>query len=169
MISKTDRDSAIDQVHHGFIEMLKDWMNNEKNNLDGFIANPAEHVNWTPYMVPDYNALQIRSAQLGQVALGLNVIALHKQGLGPTRTQHDMALDQLPSVILKRLLDWMVVRYKEMLLATTKQNMAPIKEYEGLFSFDLTKYQAELERYKLSIEGLTTVYSYALEREAAVI
>lgn len=172
MLDKATRDAAMDRVSYEMTEVLESWMQNEKRNLDGFIASPEEHVDYNPFLIFDIAGLQSRSAMLGSLSKGLSIITGFKKGEpGITRSLHDNAVDHIPSVIWIRLYDWMVGRAESMEVflrkATSSGSPVPLSDYQGLAGFDAVKYLDELNMYKTSIEGLAIVIEYAKGIEAA--
>jgi hypothetical protein len=166
MVDRETRDSAFDLVSHRMIDVLHDWMINERRNLDGFIAHPEGHAEYNPYLIFDTVALQSRSTMLGQIANGLVIISGHKQGdTNYTRAMHDYALDHIPIIILERLSDWMRKRANDMqkYLDSIQSNgvPVPIPDYGSLISFDSAKYGMELNMYKTSSDAILIVIEFA--------
>ncbi len=165
MIEREERDAAADKIAVEMIDVLLSWMENEKRNLDGFIANPEEHVDYSPYLIIDTVQFQGRSDMLGAIAEGLKVVSRYKNGDSEvTRSMHDNAVDNIPSVIWERLYNWMVSRVEGMEAFLRKaikgDTPVPVDDYQGLAGFDTEKYSAELQMYKDSVEGLGIVIQF---------
>lgn len=164
MVDRTTYLNAIPLVDYTLIDILNTWIMNEKINLDHFIANPQGHVNYNPYMIINYTALNQRSAGLGQVSALLYEISQYKQG-NPNYvgSQCDYAFDNIPAVIFQRLLDWLAGKANEMnafIAQNQSSELAPINEYNGLFTFDINSYMNELTTFQNGVNGLTTIIEY---------
>jgi hypothetical protein len=165
MITLTDRDIAVERIDYRIIDVLHSWLSKEKDNLDSFIANPETHVNYNPYLIPDFNALKKRSYILGIVVHSLVIISGHKKDGTYTRTQHDEAIEIVPVVLLKRLYDWMDKRLHDMnTMYSEYDGTMPNKEYVGLVSFDSIKFLEELSMYQDSFSGLGILIKYKQEQ-----
>jgi hypothetical protein len=167
MVTREERDSAVDEISYRMIDVLYSWMINERANLDGFIADPENHVDFNPYLVIDFDALSQRSVGLGNVADALLLVSQYKKGdESVTRTMHDIAIESVPVIIWKRLYDWMDKRANDMqkFLQDAQSNPpVPLDDYKQFVSFDTGKYLAELQMYISSRDGLAIVIQYAEE------
>lgn len=166
-IDRVDRDAIFDTIHYRIIDVLESWMINEKGNLDGFIAHPEGHIDYSPYLILDFDSLRYRSGMLAQIAGGLNIISRYKKGDETvTRTMHDYAVDHIPNVIWKRLHDWTGKRSGDMQdFLTEKANSppVPIDDYRSAASFNVEAYIQEMQMYVTATNALVTTMQFAIE------
>ncbi|WP_124118417.1 hypothetical protein [Paenibacillus xylanexedens] len=172
MIEREERDEAAGKISVEMIDVLLSWMQNEKRNLDGFIANPVGHVDYNPYLIIDTAQLKGRSEMLGNIAHGLELISRFKNGdTDVTKSLHDNAIDTIPVVIWERLYNWMQNRVTSMETflrkASEGDTPVPTSDYQGLAGFDTEKYLAELQMYKDSVEGLGIVITFTKQNLGA--
>lgn len=165
MIPRDEYLLALDKINNELIDVLIKWMINEKGNLDSFLANPVEHVLYNPFVIPDTVALQQRSELLTQVIANLSIISDYAKGT-TTKSQRDFAIEQIPHVILTRLLNWMEGRYDSFVKTTGKENVgAPISEYGDLVKFNIEAYLLQMKIYSDAIDGVKTIVQYKKEQE----
>lgn len=167
MIDRITYVNAANAVDWTMINTLGGWLNNEKNNLDGYIANPQSHVDYDPYIIPDFTKLQQRSTMLGDAAGYANTIVQFKQGSpNVTEAMYELAVDNMPIVLFQRLQDWMMYRYALMqrdFAVMTASPTVPIKDYEGLVTFDAASYQTQIDLFNTCITNLAIVIEYKAE------
>jgi hypothetical protein len=169
MISKTEMLGAFEKVSHRITEVLYEWAQKEANNLEDFINNPTGHVNYNPYIVPDYSALEYRLSALRQAEKDLRTITDFKIGSPDvTRTQHDVAIENIPVQLTLRLEVWMNKRISDMKevvnQGSSQSYNAPIDDYASLYTFNTSKFMDELNMYTSSQEGISVVNQYKNER-----
>jgi hypothetical protein len=164
MISKTERDSAMDMVSTKFIKNLLSWVSKERSNLDSYIVDPLSHVDYNPYAIVNIGGLEMRSGFLLSTEEDLNIIVSYREGAGATKTQHDTSLDDIYSVFLERLLSWMELQKQKMLdMASQRELLRSSNEYTSLYSFDEEKFYVDLKELDDSINGIKIVIQYAKE------
>lgn len=172
MTTRTDYLTGASQVDYRIYGVLQNWINNEANNLEGFINNPSEHVNYNKYVIFDFSALNNRLATLRGVADYLNTITQYKAG-NPnfTESMYENALDSIPSIIFQRLLEWLNIRTIEMERIINSNgdpnNVSPLQDYVGMFTFDTNKFGAEYTMFTNALSGTQLIVSYKVEQESA--
>jgi hypothetical protein len=164
VVTLSDREAAIGLIDYRLIDVLRSWMIHEKRNLDGYINEPQGHVDYNPYLVIDFNALQTRSNELEQIQQMLGNISAYKQG-NPNITQamSDFGFDNIPSIIWQRLYDWAAKRLeiRTKILEDAKQNPpVPLSDYSAYATFDADKYSNDLQLYTSGVAGLQIVIEY---------
>lgn len=163
--------AGADQMDANLISVLEGWIINETANLTDFIANPAEHVNYNPYIILDYTALNNRLSMLQQVSGALDVIVQYKKG-NPNYdvSMYQTALDGIPSIIFGRLLEWMNLIYAQMTQIVQSNgdpnNISPLADYVGMFTFDTNKFMTDYDMYANTIAGCQAVVEYKTEQGA---
>lgn len=166
-VTRTDMLNSFGSVSHVFIDVLNSWVQNEATNLQGFINYPEEHAEYSPYIIPDFDALQQRVSLLNQASQLLTVISLYKQGMTITDSQYESAIDSLPLELWERLSAWMEQRKLEMdgFLSSSNRNQAisPLSAYSDMFTFDEAKYTTEYEMYLESLSGIMPLIEYKIE------
>jgi hypothetical protein len=172
LTTRTDYLAGAQQIDYRIYGVLQSWITNEANNLEGFIDNPSEHVNYNKYIIFDYTALNNRLTLLRSVADYMNTITQYKAG-NPnySESMFENALDNIPSAIFQRLLDWLNTRTIEMQHIINSNgdpnNVSPLQDYVGMFTFDTNKFGAEYTMYTNSLDGVKTVVDYKVEQESA--
>lgn len=169
MTNRTDYLNDSNLVDARITAVLQGWIEKESNNLEAFMDNPSEHVNYNPYMIFDFSKLNDRLTMLRVVEGYLSTITLYKQGdSNTTESMYQNALDSVPSIIWKRLLDWLNQRYTEMtnLIADNgdPNNISPLHDYIGMFTFDQNKFMEEYTMYGNSLTGVNTIVNYKVEQ-----
>lgn len=169
MTTRTDYLAGADQIDYRIYGVLHKWIINEANNLEGFIDNPYEHVNYNPYIIFDFSALNNRLTMLRSVADYLNTIVQYKAGdPNYTEAMFQNALDNVPSVIFQRLQDWLNIRAVEMQKIIDNNgdpnNVSPLQDYVGMFTFDTNKFSTEYTLYTNAQSGCSLVISYKVEQ-----
>lgn len=169
MISKSEMFEASDRIHHRITSVLYDWAKREGNNLEGFINTPSEHVEYNPYVILDFTALTKRLSMLRYVEEQLNIVTKYKlSDPDVTRSMYEYAIETVPEILFKRLLDWMEKRKKDMegVMLGEAGSMAPLKDYEGMFTFNSTKFMAEYAMYKEAVEATKVIVAYKKQQAA---
>lgn len=172
MTTRTDYLAGADQIDYRIMDVLNGWITNEASNLDAFINNPVEHVNYNPYVIFDFTKLNERLTMLNAVIGNLNTIIQYKQA-NPNFTQsmYENSLDQIGTIIFERLLGWLVYRQGEMARLISENgdpnNISPLHDYVGMFTFDQTKFQQEYQMYVTSLSGCQVVVDYKVEQDIA--
>lgn len=169
MTTRTDYLSGADLVDYRIMAVLQEWIEKEAVNLQSFINSPTEHVNYNPYMIFDFDKLNARLTMIQKCASDLNVIVQYKQG-NPDYSQsmNESALDEIGSIIFQRLLDWLQKRYVDMANLIQQNgdpnNVSPLHDYVGMFTFDHEKFMTEFTMYENAINGVTTIVNYKVEQ-----
>lgn len=169
MTTRTDYLAGAQQIDYRIYGVLQEWITNEANNLEGFIDNPSEHVNYSPYIVLDFTALNNRLTLLRGVADYMNTITQYKAG-NPnfSESMFENALDSIPSIIFQRLLDWLNIRTVEMQHIINSNgdpnNISPLQDYVGMFTFDTNKFDYEYTMYMNALSGTQLIVSYKIEQ-----
>jgi hypothetical protein len=167
MTTRTEMLEASDLIDYRITEVLYSWTKNEGNNLEGFINNPSEHVNYSPYMIMDFSKLTQRLNMLRGIESSLVVITEYKKN-NPDyiRSMYEEALDNVNVQLMQRLLDWLIKRYGDMteMIKSNKavDSMSPIHDYIGMFTFNQPKFLSEYTMYAKAIEGCKVVVDYKL-------
>lgn len=171
MTTRTDYLAGAEQVDYRIYGVLQSWITNEANNLEGFINNPSEHVNYNKYIILDFTALNNRLTLLRNVADLLNTITQYKSG-NPnySESMFQSALDNIPSIIFQRLLEWLNTRSIEMQHIINSNgdpnSVSPLQDYVGMFTFDTAKFQAEYMMYINALSGVQLIVDYKIENGA---
>jgi hypothetical protein len=171
MTTRTDYLAGAEQVDYRIYGVLQNWITNEANNLEGFIDNPSEHVNYNPYIIFDYTALNNRLLLLRGVADYLNTMTQYKAGNPDySESMFQNALDNIPVIIFQRLLDWLNTRSIEMQHIINSNgdpnNVSPLQDYVGMFTFDTNKFSAEYTMYTNALSGVQLIVDYKIEQGA---
>lgn len=167
MTTRTEMLDASDYIHYKITEMLGSWVRNEGNNLEGFINNPTEHVNYNPYMIMDFEKLTGRLNMLRQIENDLIIITEYKkENTDYVRSMYETALDEVNVQLMQRLLDWLVKRHGDMkqLIQSNKSidAMSPIHDYVGMYTFDQSKFLSEYTMYEKAIIGCQAIIDYKI-------
>jgi hypothetical protein len=170
MTTRTEMLEASDRVHYRITEVLYNWTNQEGNNLESFIDNPVEHVNYNPFVIFDYGKLSERLNMLREVERNLFIVTEYKKGNPDyTRSMYESGLDGTDVTLIERLLAWLEKRYKDMTEMTTGDT-APINDYAGMYKFNAGKFMEEYTMYAQAISGCKVVVDYKREQiEQAII
>lgn len=162
-IDRATRDAAASQIDYTLIDVLNEWLTNEKRNLDDFIANPQGHIEYNPYLILDTNGLTTRSSNLATYSQYLYNASQYRQG-NPNITQamNDLAFDNIPSMLWQRLYAWVAKHEKEMQQIMNNANSphVPINDYSAYATFDTTKFQNELTIYENGANNLPVIIEY---------
>lgn len=161
---------GMDRVDVRLIETLKVWLENESQNLQGFLENPEGHVNFNPYVNIHYTAFYDRVFGLEDIIKGLDIIIQYKHESDiVTRSMYELAVEQIPCIICKRLLDWMIKRKADM-EGFFKNNsldgdITPLPDYVGMFDFNEEAFMPEYTMYTEGVGGLEIVCQYKTEQD----
>ena len=169
MTNRTDYLAGAKQVDYRIYGVLQSWIANEANNLEAFIDNPSEHVNYNPYIVFDFTALTNRLALLRGVADYLNTMTQFKAGnQNFSESMFENALDNVPSIIFQRLETWLIQRTVGMQHIINSDgdpnNVSPLQDYVGMFTFDTNKFNIEYVMYTNALGGIRVVIEYKVEQ-----
>lgn len=168
MTTRTEYLAGADQIDVSIYEILYDWISKEANNLQAFIDNPAEHVNYNEYMIFDFSKLNERLTMLNQDVSYLDTVIQYKQG-NPNfdQSMYEYALDQVGSIIFGRLLGWLAYTYEAMGKIISDNgdpnNVSPLSDYVGMFTFDSTKFINVYTIYENAVQGCQAVVDYKIE------
>jgi hypothetical protein len=147
---------------------------NEGNNLQGFIDNPSEHVNYNPYLIMDFTKLTGRLSMLRDIENGLKIITEYKKGSeNYTRSMYESALDGIPVQLIERLYHWLQKRYADMSAlissASKVDESLPLNDYVGMYTFNQVAFMQEFGMYKQAIQGCEVLVQYKLENTQNVV
>lgn len=168
MTTRTEYLAGADQIDVSIYEILYDWISKEANNLQAFIDNPAEHVNYNEYMIFDFSKLNDRLTMLNQDVSYMNTIIQYKQGnTSFDSSMYEYALDQIGSIIFNRLLGWLAYTHDSMDKVINDNgdtnNASPLSDYIGMFTFDSTKFMNEYTVIGNAVQGCQAVVDYKVE------
>lgn len=159
---------AFEKVSYRITDVLHDWVDKEGGNLQGFMDNPSGHVDYNPYMIVDFTALQYRLDLLRKTTEDLYLITEFKKGNPDiTRSMHDTALDRIPVQLTMRLEQWLEKRKNDMeqIIQSSGNSVKPaIEDYSSLYSFNQSKFIAEYTMYANAYEGVAVVTQYKLQQ-----
>jgi hypothetical protein len=171
MITKEERNLALDKVHPSFFTVLKSWLINERDNLQSFLNNPTTHVEFNPFAIFDTVKLQGRIDELQNNMIHLSTIESYKQDSSSiTEVQLDYALDNLSHAFIKRAKDWIEQKHKGYLDLVNQNKVVnpPNSEYDGVVQVDINKIEYQIAKFGTSLEGLETIHTYLVELEESL-
>lgn len=166
MITKEERNLALDKIHPSFFTVLKSWLTNERENLQSFINKPTTHVEYNPFAIIDTEKLQLRIEELHVNMTHLATIESYMANReSVTEVQIDYALDGLSHVFVHRALDWIKMKRDGYISLVDKNTVIspPNGEYNDLIQIDFSKIEYQILKFSLASEGLEVIHTYLVE------
>lgn len=166
MTTREERDAAIDQVNYKYIERLRSDLGSEQFNIETLISKSTEHIGYNPYMVMDKIGLQSEVDEIKRVRDSLDIVSDYQRRPGKdyTRTQHDVALDSIPSEYFLDLVN-KLQEEKNRLEEICNSPMVKTRGNIEFISFDTDKWQIDYDINNQALNGMQVVYNFAFEQE----